>query len=304
MLFWGWRDQGCSWVSRHVAHAWQGQAPASRHVAVVDFRSFEPGTLETADACLQEVARIVAETWLDDSAAASEAWAKRGSAQTWLTSFMKDQVLTRPGEHLLVLDHANLVHSQPYYEDFAGLLRSWAEKARAFKPEPWDRLRLMVSVGTHPLWMRTARHASPFANLSEPIHVDDFEHEQVADLARRYHADWTDDDIRQLMHVAGGHPYLLCIVLVDTRDDRYTLAGLAGGAAIGPSLLRDYLRRRREHMDANPGPAQAFATLARDPAASVSPEVRDELLRQGLVMQAPDGTHPVRYPLYMRLLAP
>jgi len=104
--------------------------------------------------------------------------------------------------------------------------------------------------------------------------------------------------------ITGGDPYLVRAVLFDLAGPRYTLDDLAAGAPLGPSLAADHLRQHRTRLAASPDLAQAFAVLAKDPAATVRADLLDALIRQGLVRQGEGGTHPLRYRLYERLLQP
>ena len=104
------------------------------------------------------------------------------------------------------------------------------------------------------------------------------------------------------MRLVGGHPYLTRAVLWDIRDGRYTVDDLVQGASLGCSLIADYLRRDQGRLDATPTLSQTFADLAKDPHATVSSEPLDELIRLGLVRQGRNGSYPLRYPFFARLL--
>jgi hypothetical protein len=306
VLLWGPRHQGRTWLQVHLARSWKDADPANRRVVRVNFRTFGPSSLESLDACLRALADAIAET-LDDGKSppldVTLIWEGRGDAKKKINEWMQRSVLRSiPGLLLLIIEHADIVHSRGYYEEFASLLRSWAEKAQL--GAPWDRLRLVISVNTHPARLPTARHASWFAGLSPPILVGDLEREQVAELVRRHGLVWTATDLDRLMEYAGGHPYLVRAVLVDILDQRYTLAEFASGVPLGPSLITDHLREHRTRVDASSALAAAFAALAKNPSAAVEPEVLDALIRQGLVRQGVAGTHPVRYRLYERILLP
>jgi hypothetical protein len=308
VLLWGPRKQGCTWLCQHVARAWQ-RAAAERHFMVVDFRTLGPSALASLDTCLYEISRVLDEA-LPHALASEDAprvpladrWVQaRGDAKVRLTGFLYGTVLPAVrGELLLVLDHADLVHSQPFYDDFVGLLRSWADKGAT--GAPWTRLRLLVSVSVPPARLSTARYQSPFVNLSEPIKVGDFNRAQVAELVRRHGLAWTEADLGRLMSIVGGQPYLICAVLDDVSHRRYSLDDLAAGKSLGRSSIDDHLSRLRAYLDAMPALGAAFTSLAHNPSASVAPETLDDLIRLGVVTQDAGGQHPIRYRLYERLL--
>jgi hypothetical protein len=305
VLLWGPRRQGRTWLWNHIAATWKAEDPEHRRVAVVDFRGFETSAFDSIDTCLRRVAVDIAEALDaggDRDAAVAAAWDALGDAKKKMNTFMGRQVLpSLPGPLLLVLDHADLVHRCSYYNELAGMLRAWAERAR--DRAPWDRLRLLVSVSTHPARLSTEVHQSPFANLSDPILVGDLERRQVEKLAALHGVSFTADDIDRLIALVGGQPYLVRAVLVDIIDGCYTLAELAAGDFLGPSVLSDHLERHRARLAASPELAEAFSSLAVNPAAAISPDTLDSLIRQGLVRQGVGRTYPVRYAIYERLLS-
>lgn len=200
VLLWGPRDQGCTWLCRHLAERWQAaDGEAGRRLAVVDFRSLGSGALASFDDCLRAIA-IAIEEWLDEDPdfqperdSIAERWTTmRGDPKVRLKNYVGRTVLPAlPGPFLLVFDHADLVHSRPFYEDFAGMLRSWAEKTKYATlpnkhPTPWKNLRLLVAVSVHPARLRTKYYESPFVNLSDPIRVGDFDRKQITVLAEHH----------------------------------------------------------------------------------------------------------------------
>ena len=187
------------------------------------------------------------------------------------------------------------------------MLRSWAEKAKRAtvpgkRPTPWKKLRLLVSVSVHPARLRTRHYESPFANLSDPIQVGDFDRDQIAELARHHDLALDDSELDALMRLVGGHPYLARAVLWDLRDGRYSINDLLRGASLGCSLIADYLQRDQVRLDAAPDLGETLCELVGRPDAEVPAEPLDELIRLGLVKQGPNGSHPLRYPLFARLL--
>ncbi|GAB4568468.1 MAG: hypothetical protein Tsb0020_21950 [Haliangiales bacterium] len=317
VLLWGPRDQGCTWLCQHLVRRWQ-QSADERTYLVIDFRCLGVRGLESLDACLAEIAQRIDELLPPDPERApiAECWPHmRGDAKSRLTRYMLRTVLpAMPGELLLAFDHADLVHAQPFYDDIAGLLRSWAEKSRDTLGSPaspddvrtgWRRLRLLVSVSVHPARLRTAHYESPFVNLSDPIQVDDLAPGQVVELAARYGLRWRQDEVERLMEVVGGHPYLVHAALDDIHHGRYSIGDIddLSGAADSErrSLIDEYLRRDRTRLEAAPALGAAFEQLVEDPCAEVAPAALDDLIRLGLVGQGPGGSHPIRYRLFQRL---
>lgn len=314
VLVWSSRDHGRSWFVRHVVAEWQrGESRASRAVSI-NFQTFGESAFASLDDLLGEMVAQVAEVLVEDTgddleAVVQEWWRdKRGAGKTRSNGFLARWALPAAagpagdGRLLLVLNHADLVLRCPFYGDFAGLLRSWAEKGA--EREPWSSLRLLVAVSTWPARLSTEQHQSPFANLCEPILLGDLGPDQVARMVALHGLTWEPGAVERLMTLVGGHPYLLRVVLSDIVDGHCTLDGLVAGEIPQQGLLADYLRRLRSRLDADPALGAAFHALSEDPAAAVEPAAVDQLVRQGLVTQGPGGTRPLRYRIYERLATP
>ena len=308
VLLWGPRHQGQTWFWTRVAEQWRA-ADATRRLLSVDFRAFGPAALTSLDTCLHALATALLESVFDTDAPSEidarldKVWQLRGDPPRKLNELLARTILRAvPGPLLLVLDRADLVVGTGYYDDFASLLRTWVEKAK--HQAPWDRLRLVVSVSRNLTRASHETHRSAFDNLTPPIRLADLDRGQVAELAVLHRLTLSEAALTRLLAVAGGQPQLVRAVLYDLAHTRYTLDALASGAALGPSLAADHLREHRQRLDATPHLAAVFAALATDPAAGVDTSALDELLRQGLVRQGERGAHPIRYPIYERLLRP
>jgi AAA-like domain/TIR domain len=302
VLLWGPRRQGRTWLWSHVADQWLKSVDDGRRIAPILFHTLPPDAFTSLDACLHAFAAALLEALDDPSPEATleAAWSGRGDPKAKLNALLSRTLRGIRGPLLLVLDRADLLVGCAFYNDVSGLLRSWAE--RFPRGEPWSRLRLLVTVSTHPARLSTEINQSFFYGLSDPIEVGDLDRNQVADLATLHGVSLSAADLDLLMDLTGGHPHLVRSVLFDLAGQRYPLSALAAGPPPVPSLAADHLRQHRTRLAASPDLAQGFAALAANPAASVPSAVLDALIRQGLVRQGDKGTHPVRYRLYQRLL--
>jgi transcriptional regulator with XRE-family HTH domain len=88
---------------------------------------------------------------------------------------------------------------------FLGLLRAWHEEAKT--NDIWKKLRLVVVHSTE-VYVPLNINESPF-NVGVPIELPEFTPEQVKDLAHKYGFAWDIEQIKALMDMVGGHPYLV-----------------------------------------------------------------------------------------------
>ena len=177
-------------------------------------------------------------------------------------------------------------------DDFFALLRAWHEDAK--NNAIWKKLRLAIAHSTE-VYIPLNINQSPF-NVGLGIELPEFRSEQVEDLARRHGLSWGQSgqsQVEQLMHLLGGHPFLVRVALYYIARQDITLEALLKNAATDASLYGDHLRRHWWNLQQNPELAEAFYRVV-----SASKPVRLEPLQgfklnsMGLVNLQNDGVTP------------
>lgn len=128
-------------------------------------------------------------------------------AKASCTTYLEEYLLALEDSPLvLCLDDVDLLFPHPAIsEDFFGLLRSWYEKGRS-RPR-WKKLRLALVHATD-VCIRLNINQSPF-NVGLPVELCDFTFEQIQEFASQHQITLTSNQIKELMNMIGGHPYLL-----------------------------------------------------------------------------------------------
>jgi hypothetical protein len=142
---------------------------------------------------------------------------------------------------LLWLDEVERVfpHSK-VATDFLGLLRAWHEEAKI--RHIWKRLRLVVSHSTE-VYVQLKINESPF-NVGVPIELPEFNPQQVQNLAQHQGLAWDLTQVKQLMSVVGGHPYLVQLAFSEFKlNQAATLEQILPTAATEAGIYGNYLRR-------------------------------------------------------------
>jgi hypothetical protein len=203
-----------------------------------------------------------------------------------------EEYLLRDIESPLVLglDNVDSIFSHiEVVEDFLGMLRSWHENAKT-KPL-WKKLRIVMAHSTE-CYVPLDMNQSPF-NAGVPIELKEFDHEQVRDLAQLYDLHWGDNEVKQLMKMVGGHPYLIGLALYEVGTKAIGLEQLLDKAPTEEGIYRNYLRSLLEILRQSPALAQAFKTVV---ASSVPTELDSmqiyKLHSMGLVKQNRNGVSP------------
>ena len=158
------------------------------------------------------------------------------------TLYFQDHILESIKTPLvLALDEVHQIFEHPQVaKDFLPLLRSWHEEAKRLPI--WQMLRLVVVHSTE-IYVPLDLNQSPF-NVGLPIQLNDFNLEEVQQLAQRYGLDWSDGaEARQLMAMVGGHPALIHRAIYYLSQGEITLAQLLQTAPTSTGIYADHLRR-------------------------------------------------------------
>lgn len=144
-------------------------------------------------------------------------WDEEGmGAKVSCTTYFEDYLLEQSNQPIILcLDDIDILFPYPkIYEDFFGLLRSWYEKAKLRKL--WQKLRLILVHSTD-IYISLNINQSPF-NVGVPLELSEFSREQVQEFARQHGVQDQVDFINSLIHLVGGHPYLLEIAFTYLKN--------------------------------------------------------------------------------------
>ncbi|MGB7445294.1 MAG: AAA-like domain-containing protein [Coleofasciculaceae cyanobacterium] len=161
---------------------------------------------------------------------------------------------------VLALNEVNRVfeHSQIAQEFFA-MLRFWHEQAQ--QVETWQKLRLIVTHSTE-VYIPLKLNQSPF-NVGLAINLPPLSLEQVHDLAQRYGLNWQDNrQVKQLMAMVGGHPYLISVALHHLSLGNITLEELLLKAPTLAGIYNHHLRSYLTILQSEPILSSALRQVA------------------------------------------
>jgi hypothetical protein len=183
---------------------------------ILDFQGMVPQTFRAAKDFFPALAQSIADG-LDLDVDSSKVWAARRDAAQNLTIFLEKQVLALLDRPILLLfDQPDL--TLPHREVCGALfstLRYWHDRrADVRRGTSWRRVGLVVAHTTEPsLWLEDPNR-SPFINVAQAFHLDDFDESEVADLSARYGRILQGKaEVEGLMKLIGGHPYLIRLAL-------------------------------------------------------------------------------------------
>lgn len=218
------------------------------------------------------------------------------------TSYFKEYLLpTIESPLVLGLDEVDRVFQYPAIaDDFFGLLRAWYEEGNygSGDSELWERLRLVIVHSTE-VYLPLDMNQSPF-NVGLPVELPELTPDQVTDLVNRYGLNLTPADIKALMALVGGHPYLVKLALYYIAKEHLTLAQLCDLGPTEAGIYGDHLRRHLFSLKQNPELAEAYrAILNADSPLPLDSERMFKLHSLGLVHLQGNGATP-SFELYRR----
>lgn len=157
------------------------------------------------------------------------------------------------GVLVLALDEVDRLFEYPeVYENFFPMLRHWNENAN--ESETWEKLRLVVAHSTEN-YGKLDINKSPF-NIGLPIKLEEFNEEQVRNLAIRHGLDSTN--IVTIMSLVGGHPYLVRLALYYLVRQDVPIVQLLTEATTDAGIYTEHLRRHLETLQEHQELATVF----------------------------------------------
>jgi hypothetical protein len=192
-----------------LARGAQRARESGARVVITDFQMLDESQLESADRLLSTLAESIADQ-LELATSPSSVWdTKRGAGANFKRFIQRDVMGPTPTALLWVLDEVDRLFTRPFHSEVFGLFRSW-HNARAFEPNAaWHRLTLAIAYATEAHLFITDPNQSPF-NVGTRLALADFTCESVDDLNSRYGGPLASGtEVRRLVDLVGGHPYLV-----------------------------------------------------------------------------------------------
>lgn len=153
---------------------------------------------------------------------------------------------------VLSLDNLELLFiNENICQDFLGMLRSWND--RASRNYLGQKLRLVISYAPN-TDIKINPNQSPL-NIGTVIELPEFTPEQVQQFAEIYQLNWDVFQIRELMNMVGGHPYLIELTIHAIKTcNNMTLKKVIETAPKKDSIyysphLQEYLAILKQHSN-------------------------------------------------------
>ncbi|MBW4515798.1 MAG: AAA-like domain-containing protein [Timaviella obliquedivisa GSE-PSE-MK23-08B] len=247
-----------SFMHRILAHAKQ----SGLQTATLNLQRADSSVLGSLDKFLRWICANIAQQ-LDLAPILDDYWnLEMGSKMSCTLYFQRYLLEAIDTALVLAFDEVNRLFEYPDLAlDFLPLLRSWYEDASEFAI--WQKLRLVVVHSTE-AYIPLNINQSPF-NVGLPIRLPEFTLEQVQDLALRHGLNWAKtaagvQDLRSLLEMIGGHPYLVRLALYALRQ-QMSLEQLLQEAPTTAGIYGEHLRHHLNHLHEHPELAIALQQI-------------------------------------------
>jgi hypothetical protein len=180
---------------------------------------------------------------------------------------------------VLALDGIDQLFEYPELaSDFFVLLRSWYEETKDISV--WQKLRVVIAHSVE-VYIPLPSHRSPF-NVGLAIELPTFSPEQVQDLAERHGLQLTKSELKQLMKLTGGFPYLIRLALYQSAHLNLPLQTLLQDSTRDTGIYQQHLQSQLWNLQQHPKLADAFKQVLTAPI-QLEIEVAFKLKSLGLV---------------------
>jgi transcriptional regulator with XRE-family HTH domain len=215
------RQTGKTSLLTHAINAYQH---GEGKIIYLDFHLVDEVSSANLTSFLRFLSELIAEQLDLELDIVDRYWqAARNPAQTF-NRFLQQEMLQRFDQPvLLAIDEADLLLGAEYQKHFFALLRAW-DSRRAFDAD-WRKLNLVMVISTHPYLLIDDVNLSPF-NVGLTIRLKDFTLDQVTDLNQRHGSPLKTNEVRTLMTLVGGHPYLVRQAFYTLVSEGLTLTDL------------------------------------------------------------------------------
>jgi len=268
-------------------------------IAMTDFQRLSSTPLASDDRFYMLLARMLAKSLRFEYDFENE-WLDVFGANMNLDNFIRSLIESSDVPLVWFMDEADKLFGAAFASDFFGLVRSW-HNSRATEPGgPWSRFTVVLGYATEAHLFIQDLNQSPF-NVGRQIELSDFGLATVQDLNRRYDSPLNEDQIRTLMQLIGGQPFLVRRALDVLARRTMDFATLMEVADRDDGPFGDHLKRILISVSQLPGVLEALRT------SLDSPELREtdgyhRLLAAGIIAQESDRSVKLRCELYLKYL--
>jgi hypothetical protein len=235
-------QMGKSSLMRRVLY--QAEKVQHKRSAFVDFQQFTQQSFNDEENFFIQLCLMIGDA-LGVPEAIDEYWQGRRTNLVKCSRYLSEHIIpTFKGSFILAMDEVERMLTCDFRANFLGMLRTWHNN-RVYD-ENFARMTLFLSSSTDSYLLIDNPHQSPF-NVATLVPLRDFTIEEVRELNRRHNSPLNQVQVKDLMDLVNGHPFLTRLALYQVTLGKIDMPTLLAQATedTGPfgDHLRHYLRR-------------------------------------------------------------
>ena len=178
-----------------------------------------------------------------------------------VSSYIKSYVLPEANAQcLIVFDDADRLHENPNIaRDFYSLIRSWYDVGQS-QNSIWNKLSIIIAI-SEDFYARHESVGSPLFNICHLIRLREFDEEEIVNLAQRHGLSLSNEELKLLADMIGGHPHLIRTALYELARGNTTLDKLLNEAPTNSGIFRKHLRSCLFKLQSNTDLMEAFTQV-------------------------------------------
>ncbi len=250
------RQMGKSSLMRrtiNLAHTQHG-----KESVFIDFQKFPAHHFKNQDEFLKSLCLMIGDA-LDIPQAIDRYWSGGQTNIVKCSRYLSDHIMPHLENSLiLAMDEVERLMISPFSSDFFAMLRTWHNER--YFDENLARISLFLTSSTDPLLLIDNPNQSPF-NVAETIALQDFTQHEVEELNLRHESPLSLAQIRDVMDLVGGHPFLIRLALYLLAIGKFDLGTLLAQATEDNGPFGDHLRHYHRRTINQPEMRQALTMI-------------------------------------------
>lgn len=194
-----------------------------KRVAFLNFHLIDKSTLKDADTFFKQFCSWISDELGINDKVDNEWKSTLGNSQN-CTRYFNVQILNQlDSPVVIIIDGIEIIADSDFCNEFFAMLRAWHNK-RVFGTN-WQKLDLVFSLSTETYFATENINQSPFS-VGVIVELNRFTNEEASELNLRYGSPLNEKQLKDLMALVNGHPFLIGKSLYNVAHERFTIENL------------------------------------------------------------------------------
>jgi hypothetical protein len=253
------RQMGKSSLMRRVLH--RAEKELNKRSVFIDFQKIPSQYFSDEERFFIEFCLMISEE-LKIPEAIDQYWQGKRTNIRKCSHYVAEYIIPKVNApFILAIDEIERMVSSPFRANFFGMLRTW-HNDRAYDVN-FAKMSLFLSSYIQHYLLIDNPYQSPF-NVAELISPQDFTLTEVKELNRRHNSPLEQDQVKALVDLVGGHPFLIRLALYQLTTRRGDIDALLAQASEDNGPFGHHLRLYLLRISETPPLKEALIRIFRE----------------------------------------